>query len=66
MQIIHCPMILHIYRNLLAGLAVQHREGAPHFDSLRIVGVGRAGAGTDAEECADDSVLVVFAAEVVV
>lgn len=63
MQIIHCSMILHIYRHLLAGLAVQHRKGAPHFHSLRIVG---AGAGTDAEECADDSVLVVFAAEVVV
>jgi len=63
MQLIHRPMILHINRNLLTCLTMQHREGASYFDCFCLVA---ASTRADPEEGANDPVLVIFATEIVV
>lgn len=50
-------MILHIHRNLLAGLAMQHRKRGPHL-YFRI--------SARAEECTYDTILGIRAPEVVI
>lgn len=63
MQLIHRSVVLHINRNLLARLAMQHRKRAPHFNGLRFA---YTAATADTEESSDDAILVVLATEVVV
>ena len=58
MQLIHRMVVLHVDRNLLWGLAVQHGEGRPDLD-LAIVGAA-------AEQRTDDALLLVLSSEVVV
>jgi hypothetical protein len=58
-KIEHCAMIVHIDGDLLAGLRMQHRERGPHRDCVITF-------TSCAEEGADDALLRVCAAEVVV
>jgi hypothetical protein len=65
MQLIHSPMILHINRNLLTCLAMQHRERAPHLYRLSLRPTNPTGTA-DSEEGTDYAILIIFTAEVVV
>ena len=57
MQFIHCPMVLHVYCNLLRCFAVQHRERRSHVDF---------GFRAHAEKCPNNSILSICTSEVVV